>query len=108
MPVQLATDSDFENVLKSKEKVVVKYFAGWCGNCRLIAPKFKRSSDDPRFTDVLFVEVDAENNPMARKVAGVDNLPFFAVFKNGTLIEGHATSKIETVEEMIAKIQGVS
>jgi thioredoxin 1 len=105
MAVQVKTDADFEAALKENDKVVVKYFANWCGSCKLFAPKYKRLSNDERFEGVAFLDVNAEENQAARKLAGVDNLPFFAVFKNGELVEGVATNKEDKVVEMINSIQ---
>ncbi len=90
-------------MLQNNERVVVKFFADWCGNCRLFSPKFKRMADNEEFAGVAFIDVNAETSPEARKLAGVSNLPFFAVFKNGELVEGAATSKEEYVQEMIRK-----
>jgi thioredoxin 1 len=101
MEVIKATDSEFKDILAGNSKVIVKYFAGWCGSCRLIAPKFKQLADNQDYADVVFVEVDAEHNPEARTLAKVNNLPFFASFKEGALVEGFPTSKIEAVENMI-------
>lgn len=99
--VQSSTDKDFETLLKSKDKVVVKYFADWCGSCKLFAPKFKRHAADENNADVLFLDVNAEENEIARKLGGVDNLPFIATFKNGVLLEGTATSKEEYLQKML-------
>ena len=104
MSVQVSTDNDFNELLGSHDKVVVKYFANWCGSCKLFAPKYRRLSDDERFEGVTFLDVNAEENPGARKVAGVDNLPYFAVFKDGKLLEGAATSLEAKVVEMIASL----
>jgi thioredoxin-like negative regulator of GroEL len=104
MSVITATDADFDALLKDNEKVIVKYYADWCGSCRLFTPKFKRLSDDERFGGVAFVEVNAEKSPNARKLASVDNLPFIAVFKNGQLVEGASTSKEDYVTGMIDKL----
>ncbi len=104
MSVTLNTDADFETSLKEHDKVVVKYFANWCGSCKLFAPKFRRLSDDERFGDVEFLEVNAEENEKARRAGGVSHLPFFAVFKNGELVEGLATSKEEVVVDLINKL----
>ncbi|WP_066832846.1 thioredoxin family protein [Rufibacter ruber] len=103
MAIIQATDQDFQSVLQNNERVVVKFFADWCGNCRLFSPKFKRMADNEEFAGVAFIDVNAETSPEARKLAGVSNLPFFAVFKNGELVEGAATSKEEYVQEMIRK-----
>ncbi|MFD2514059.1 thioredoxin family protein [Pontibacter locisalis] len=104
MAVIKATDSDFNEVLNSNQKVVVKYYADWCGSCRLFAPKFKRMSDDESFANIAFVDVNAETSPEARKLAEVTNLPFFAVFKDGKLVDSVAASKEEAVLSLIHKL----
>ncbi len=105
MAVLEVKDVDFKGQLDSNPNTVVKYFASWCGSCRLLAPKFRRLSEEGGYAGVNFLEVDAENNPEARKMAGVSNLPFVATFKNGELVEGVSTSKEEAIREMIDKIK---
>lgn len=96
-----ATDADFNTLIAKHDKVVVKYFADWCGTCRLFAPKYQRLSGDVRFEGITFLDVNAEESPEARKLACVDSLPFFATFKNGAKVEGKATAREETIVDMI-------
>lgn len=104
MAVKLVTDEEFKEQISLNNKVVVKYYADWCGSCKLFAPKYKRISNDPQFEDMSFLDVNAEQNPEARKLAGVTNLPYFAIFKDGTLMETVASSKEEAVLELINKL----
>ena len=104
MPVEVKTDQDFLKTIENNEKVIVKYFANWCGSCKLFAPKYRRLSGDERFDDIAFLDVNAEENTAARKLAGVNNLPFFAVFKNGKLVEGVATNKEDKLVEMMENL----
>ena len=104
MAVQTVQDASFGEVLAQNPKVVVKYFADWCGSCKLFAPKFKRMSDDPAYAGVIFIEVNAEHNPEARKAAGVSNLPFLATFKDGALVAGAASNKEDVAKELIAQL----
>ncbi|MEY2963950.1 MAG: hypothetical protein RL754_1211 [Bacteroidota bacterium] len=101
MAVQVATDADFEQLLKDNPRVVVKYYADWCGACKMFAPKYKRVSNEEANEGVLFLDVNAEHNELARKAAGVSNLPFLASFKNGELVEGSAASKEEYLRKLI-------
>ncbi|RSK46646.1 thioredoxin family protein [Hymenobacter perfusus] len=102
MSVTKATDADFQQLLQENEKVVVKYYADWCGNCRLFSPKFKRLAEQNE--GMAFLDVNAETSPEARKLASVTNLPFFAVFRNGELVDTVAASKEEAVASLISRL----
>jgi len=98
-------DSTFSQELSQHGKVIVKYYASWCGSCKLFAPKYKRLSNDERFTDIAFFDVNAEESPESRKLAGVNNLPSFAIFQDGKHVETVATSKEEAVVELLEKLK---
>jgi thiol-disulfide isomerase/thioredoxin len=104
MSVIKSTDADFKELINKNEKVVVKYYADWCGSCRLFSPKYNRLANDEKFAGITFLDVNAEQNPEARKIAGVSNLPYFAIFKNGSLIEAATTSKEKYIVELLEKL----
>ncbi len=67
-------------------------------------PKFKKyASETPNAT---FVYVDAEAFTESRKLAKVDNLPTFAAFKNGALVNQVQTNKAEILKQFIDEITG--
>lgn len=99
------TDADFGTHLATGTPTVVKFYADWCGSCKLFAPKFRRLSEEETNAGIAFVDVNAEENPAARAMAPVDNLPFFAVFKDGKYVAGVATSKEEVVRELVDQIR---
>ena len=94
MVTELSTDTLLEEV-KTNEKVLVQFSAGWCGNCRIMKPKFKKISSENE--NMHFLMVDAEKNPNSRKLADVSNLPTFAFFKNGELVNEVQTNKAEVL-----------
>ena len=101
MAVQNISDDKFNQILADQNRVIVKYYADWCGACKLFSPKFKRISEEADNSGIAFIEVNAEHNPEARKLAGVTNLPFLAAFKNGELVEGSPGSKEEYLRKLI-------
>ena len=104
MAIVKTTDAEFGTLLQDNEKLIVKFYADWCGSCKLFAPKFRRLSDDERFAGIAFLDVNAEENPETRKQAGVTNLPFFAVYKGGNLVETLSASKEDSVVELLGKL----
>lgn len=88
------TEDMLQQIVANNEKVVVQYGATWCGNCRIMKPKFKKLAAENE--EIPFYYVDAEKLPESRKLAKVDNLPTFAVFKNGELLNQVQTNQAES------------
>lgn len=102
MLIELNEDT-LQQLVATNEKVVVQFSASWCGNCRIMKPKFKKlASENEAMT---FVLVDAENAPESRKMANVSNLPTFATFVNGKLVNETQTNKAEILTDLVNKIQ---
>jgi len=96
------TEDTLREIIESNGKVIVQFSAGWCGNCRIMKPKFKKLSKDHE--EITFVMIDAEKNPDSRKLAKVDNLPTFATFKNGLLKNQVQTNKFELLKTLVDEI----
>jgi len=94
MYTELAEDT-LQQILADNDKVVVQYGATWCGNCRIMKPKFKKLAAENE--DIPFLYVDAEKLPESRKLATVDNLPTFAIFKNGQLVNQVQSNQAESL-----------
>ena len=93
------TEDNLADLISQNQKVLVQFSAGWCGNCRIMKPKFKKKSSENN--DILFVLVDSEKFPNSRKLADVSNLPTFAVFKNGECVNQLQTNKSELLLSFI-------
>ncbi|MEO8772742.1 MAG: thioredoxin family protein [Gelidibacter sp.] len=86
-------------LVSDNETVIVQYSASWCGNCRIMKPKFKKLATENE--NITFVIADAEKFPESRKLATVDNLPTFAIFKNGAFVNQVQTNKFEVLKDLL-------
>ena len=89
-------------IIGANNIVVVQYSASWCGNCRIMKPKFKKMASENE--NITFVIADAENFPESRKLANVDNLPTFATFKNGLFVNQTQTNKADVLIDFVNEV----
>ncbi|MCH6236014.1 thioredoxin family protein [Cognataquiflexum rubidum] len=100
--IEEITEDNLQAIIEGNDRVVVQFSAGWCGNCKVMKPKFKRFASEHE--DISFVVVDAEKFPNSRKLAKVDNLPTFASYKGGSLLNQIQTNKAELLKGLIDEI----
>ena len=96
---------DQDNLLEivaNSTRVIVQYSATWCGNCRIMKPKFKKLASENE--DLVFVIADAEKFPESRKLADVSNLPTFATFVDGKFVNQTQTNKFDVLKELVNEI----
>ncbi len=101
MLIELNEDT-LADLIAANDKVVVQYSASWCGNCRIMKPKFKKMATENE--NMTFILVDAENSPESRKLANVSNLPTFATFLNGKILNETQTNKADVLAQLVAEI----
>ena len=99
--VELKDDS-LQQFITDEKDVVVQFSAGWCGNCRMMKPKFRKLATETE--GLKFVLVDAEKFPESRKMANVNNLPTFATFRDGKLVNQVQTNKFELLKGLVDEI----
>jgi thioredoxin-like negative regulator of GroEL len=95
-------NDNLQEIVNDQGMVVVQYSAGWCGNCRIMKPKFKKLANENE--GAQFVIVDAEKYPESRKLANVDNLPTFAAFKDGKMVSQVQTNKFDVLKALINEV----
>ncbi|TWP29729.1 thioredoxin [Apibacter muscae] len=102
--VQELDQDNLQEIVQSSPIVLVQYAATWCGNCKIMKPKFKKIAAENE--NIPFVIADAEKFPESRKLANVTNLPTFAAFKDGKLVNQIQTNKIEPLQELVNEVTG--
>ena len=101
MYTELAEDT-LQQIVADNDKVVVQYGATWCGNCRIMKPKFKKLAAENE--DIPFLYIDAEKLPESRKLAKVDNLPTFAIFSKGELVNQVQSNQAESLINLFKEL----
>jgi len=76
-----ATSATFEDeVIKSDGKVIVDFWAEWCGPCHAVSPVLDRIADEHQ---VKVVKVNIDHHQDLALRYGVASIPFMVLFENG-------------------------
>lgn len=83
--VNISNPEEFKKLLDNKEVAVVKFYANWCGACKMVADSFDQVANDPEFDHYTFAYVDADKNGELMHRQGVTGLPTFVYLENGAV-----------------------
>ena len=76
-----ATTATFdEEVVQHEGKVLVDFWADWCGPCHAVAPVLDRIADE---RDLKLVKVNIDQEQELAQRYGVASIPLMILFENG-------------------------
>lgn len=84
--VKEITESEFQlEVLDSTDRVVVDFWAPWCGPCKVVAPELEKLAGKTG-DDVRYVKVNVDESPGVAMRYGIMSIPTIAFFERGSLV----------------------
>ena len=86
MAIVNITNANFkEEVLDSDKKVLVDFWAPWCGPCRMVSPIVDEIAEENASIKVAKINIDEQ--PQLASQYGVMSIPTLMVFENGDVVE---------------------
>ena len=103
--IDLTTDQ-FERTIMDGGTVLVDFWAGWCGPCRMFAPTYEAVSED--HGDVTFAKVDTEAEQQLAGQLGIQSIPTLMAFRDGILLyrEAGALPKA-ALEDLVGQVKAL-
>jgi thioredoxin 1 len=105
MAVNETTDAFLFLQVSENDLVILKYHTDDCGaSCIEFIPIYEEISNDPKYKHVIFLTINAENNPMAKRRILDKRQPVITIYSKGRLLDSRHASTREGVEALLQEL----
>ncbi|WP_347158845.1 thioredoxin family protein [Pontibacter chitinilyticus] len=102
--VDKASDEDLRSLVYKYEYVIVKFVDEKCPVCKKLAPFYKALAEDIAYKGVLFLRMNASENPVSRNEVRLTGTPFIAIYRKGMLQECGLVKTAEELKGLLDKL----
>jgi len=82
--MQINKNNFHDEVLKSEKKVLLDFWAPWCGPCRMVSPVIDEIADER--ADIKVGKVNVDQEPELAQRFGVMSIPTLVVMQGGKIV----------------------
>jgi thioredoxin 1 len=77
---------ELQEKINKGEKLIVEFWAEWCGPCKMMKPAFERVANN-NTSDVQMYTMNVDNNREIGAALGIRSIPTVKIFNSGELVE---------------------
>ena len=82
--ININQNNFYNEVMNSEKKVLLDFWAPWCGPCRMVVPLVEEIAKER--PDIKVGKINVDENPELAKQFGVFSIPTLVVMENGKIV----------------------
>ena len=83
--ININNNNYLREVMNSEKKVLLDFWAPWCGPCRMVVPLVEQIAKER--PDIKVGKINVDENPELANRFGVVSIPTLVVMENGKIVE---------------------
>jgi len=101
-------DSDFDEIVKSSDLILVEFYAPWCGHCKKLAPEYSIAATKLLKHQIKLAKLDATVETETASKFGISGYPTLKIFRKGNPTEYKGPRDAEGIVNYMIKQSGDS
>ena len=91
MSLITANKDNINEILSSKKRVLIDFYADWCGPCKMVSPLVEQiANENPEY---IVAKVNIDEEPELANEYDVRGIPLLMVFENGKVLRQAAGAR---------------
>ena len=82
--ININNNNFLSEVIKSEKKVLLDFWAPWCGPCRMVVPIVEEIAGER--PDIKVGKINVDENPELASRFGIMSIPTLVVMENGKIV----------------------
>lgn len=91
MSVVKVTKENFDEIKRSEGKVLLDFYADWCGPCRMMSPIVDEIAEER--ADVVVGKINIDEQPELAEAFEVFSIPTLVIMQGGEVLEKSAGAR---------------
>ena len=83
--ININNNNFLSEVMSSEKKVLLDFWAPWCGPCRMVVPMVEEIAKER--PDIKVAKINVDENPELATRFGIMSIPTLVVMENGKIID---------------------
>ena len=82
--ININNNNFYNEVMNSEKKVLLDFWAPWCGPCRMVVPMVEEIAKER--PDIKVGKINVDDNPELANRFGIMSIPTLVVMENGRIV----------------------
>lgn len=82
--INIVKENFEKEVLQSDQRVLIDFWASWCGPCQMLAPILEEVSQE--IPEIKICKINVDKEPELASRFGVINIPMLVVMEEGKMV----------------------